>query len=127
MPAAHAASQAFPAELGSVAAARRFVRGALDGIPDDRRERLTLVVSELATNALLHAASAFEVAVHWDGLVRLEVADSDPTVPQPRQASTGDVSGRGLHLVQQLCSRWGVERRDDGKSVWCEFDLASGS
>ena len=116
MPPAEATSQAFPADLASVAAARRFVRGALDGIPDDRRDRLTLVVSELATNALLHAATSFEVGLHWDGHVRMEVSDGVPTMD--------DIgSGRGLLLVDRLCQRWGVEPCGDGKRVWCEFDL----
>jgi two-component sensor histidine kinase len=123
MPDAQATSRAFPAELSSVAAARRFVRAALDGLPDDRRDGLTLVVSELATNALLHAATGFEVTVRWNGSVRIDVSDGSPTMPVRRPATPREVTGRGLQLVEELCSRWGADARDGGKSVWCEFDL----
>ena len=125
MSAAQDVCRAFPAELGSVAAARRFVRDALADLDEEQRYGLTLVVSELATNALLHAATSFEVSIHHDSSVRIGVTDCDPTPPIPRQASPTDTSGRGLHLIEQLCTRWGVEPVDGGKCVWCELDLSA--
>ena len=123
MPDVREISRAFPAELGSVAEARRFVREALAELPEDACYGVTLVVSELATNALLHAATGFEVSVQRDGNVRLTVADGDPAPPVRRDVSPTDTSGRGLHLIEQLCIRWGVEPVDGGKCVWCEVDL----
>src|SRR5207253_1579374 len=123
MTAAQELVRAFPAELGSVAAARRFVRDALGDLDEDHRYAMTLVVSELATNALLHAATSFEVSIHHDDVVRIDVSDGDPTPPVRRHAGPTDTSGRGLHLIEQLCSRWGVDTRPDGKRVWCEIDL----
>ena len=80
-------------------------------------------MSELATNALLHAATNFEVTIHRDDAVRIGVIDHDPTPPVRRHAGPTDTSGRGLHLIEQLCTRWGVDAFDDGKCVWCEFEL----
>ena len=113
--------RAFPAELGSVAAARRFVRDALRDLDDDDCYAVTLVVSELATNALLHAGTNFEVTLRHDDALRIAVIDHDPTPPVRRHAGPSDTSGRGLHLVEQLCLRWGVDPVDDGKCVWCEL------
>ena len=123
MPDVQEISRAFPAELGSVAEARRFVREALADLNEEARYGVTLVVSELATNALLHAATGFEVSLQHGGNVRLSVADGDPAPPVRREVSPTDTSGRGLHLVEQLCTRWGVEPLDGGKCVWCEVDL----
>ena len=125
MPDVREMRRAFPAELSSVAAARHFVREALSELPDDRCFGVTLFVSELATNALLHAATGFEVSVHHDGAVRVAVVDGDPTPPVRREATPNDTSGRGLHLIDQLCTRWGVDRLDGGKAVWCELDLTN--
>jgi anti-sigma regulatory factor (Ser/Thr protein kinase) len=125
MPAAQHSSRAFPAELGSVAAARQFVREALAELPEEACYAVALVVSELATNALLHAATGFEVNVHRDGTIRLAVIDGDPAPPVRREVSPTDTSGRGLHLIEHLCTRWGVERVGGGKAVWCEVDLTN--
>jgi anti-sigma regulatory factor (Ser/Thr protein kinase) len=116
-------SRGFPAELRSVGDARRFVRDAVGDVPDDDRDRLLLIVSELATNALLHASTSFEVCVHNSRPLRLDVIDGAPGLPQPRVAAPDDCSGRGLALVEALSTRWGVDQRGAGKCVWCEVDI----
>jgi anti-sigma regulatory factor (Ser/Thr protein kinase) len=84
---------------------------------------IELIVSELATNAVKYAGTSFEVGVHTDGLVRIDVSDRSPRLPEPRPASPTALSGGGLHLLEAICDRWGVEVHDDYKSVWCEKAL----
>jgi anti-sigma regulatory factor (Ser/Thr protein kinase) len=105
--------------------ARRVVRHLLDGSDDEIVDGVLLAVSELATNAVLHARTPFEVRAGLDaGVLRIEVHDDDPTLPQRRQPSPEDIGGRGLLLVEQAADRWGVDREvDDGKTIWFELAL----
>lgn len=82
-----------------------------------------LLASELATNAVVHARSAFEVAVSTDdGHLRVEVSDADPGVPQVQWVPAGATSGRGLLIVETLASAWGVTPLEGGgKTVWFEL------
>jgi hypothetical protein len=85
------------------------------------------VVSELATNAVLHARTAFTVSFTLgEAGVRVAVSDGSPAQPRltrlrDRQASTG----RGLHMVADLSAAWGIDPDADGagKTVWCELAL----
>ena len=81
-------------------------------------------MSELATNAVRHAHTPFEVVVQTDGYVRIEVEDrsTDPPVRKP----PSEEGGRGLAIVEQLCDRWGVHIVREKKYVWCERDLPDG-
>lgn len=118
--------QFYARDRRSVPAARRLVQWALIywGLGGwERGEDVSLCVSELATNALLHGAPpgrGFLLRVRYDGdVLRVEVHDSgggEPCVPD--QADEG---GRGLFLVAALADKWGVGQRDPGKVVWCEF------
>lgn len=101
----------------------RDARAALSALPldDELRQRATLVLSELATNAVLHAGSPFVVRVWSTGeSVRLEVEDSSPRLPMITHEST--MSGRGLSIVEALSRSWGAERRGTGKVVWADVD-----
>ena len=90
--------------------------------------RAKLVVSELATNVVRHAAPGstdqFEVHVHVSpDLLRLEICNSVPPAEhlrpsRPESASTG---GMGLYLVDSVADRWGIE----GACVWAEIDLTT--
>lgn len=116
-------SEVFPAQLSTPSAARRFVVRSLRtaGVPLD--DAVPVVVSELVTNAVLHAASTARIQVLvGDGVVRVEVHDADPTLPVPRHPSPETVTGRGLMLVDALTDRWGAEVTDGGKVVWFEID-----
>ena len=108
-------------------AARRFVKSLLECRPYDDHaptEDAQLVVSELATNAVVHAGSPFSVSVRYDGsAVRIAVHDWNPTLPVLRYGGPTAVSGRGLHLVNTLARAWGVERSPGGKTVWAELPL----
>lgn len=82
-----------------------------------------LLVSEVATNAVLHAeGSEVRVRVLDRGpRLRVEVADGSEALPRPRDAPDGAEDGRGLALVQALAVRWGVESGPDGKTSWFEI------
>ena len=115
--------QTFPAEVTSVAAARRFVSGELADL-GTRLETVVLLVSELATNAVRHATSAFELSIHRsDGQVRVEVADEGAGAPTQQAHDIDAPSGRGLQIVEALADEWGVTDRHPGKVVWFTVGL----
>ena len=112
----------------SVPAARRTVqRWLLDRrVPQPAVERVRLVVTELADNAVRHARTPFRlrVTVHGES-VRVEVADVDRRLPTPARPAPDAVSGRGLWLVSRLAYRWGAHPAAGGKIVWATV-LAGG-
>lgn len=82
----------------------------------------TLLVSELVTNAVVHAGGPITIsAAYVDSTLRVEVHDTDqaplPDLPTP---SASDRAGRGLHLVGLLADRWAVTPTADGKTIWFE-------
>jgi anti-sigma regulatory factor (Ser/Thr protein kinase) len=85
---------------------------------------LALVVTELASNAVKHAASEFTVeldlAIAADGssTVRIGVSDGDSRLPRMDDVDSGALGGRGLALVQSLSDSFGVEPYPAGKTVW---------
>ncbi|MFE5404403.1 ATP-binding protein [Streptomyces sp. NPDC056580] len=114
----------------SVPAARRFTEWSLAywGLAGWRRaEDVTLCVSELATNALVHGVPpgrGFLLRLRYDGtVVRAEVHDSGTGAPRIAEDAGGDEAegGRGLLLVSSVADKWGVGLRAPGKLVWCEF------
>ena len=50
-------------------------------------------------------------------------AITHPARPLVREAAPDPATGRGLLIIDQLASRWGVDLRRDGKTVWVELDL----
>ena len=111
-----------PPEPSSAGAARRFVAAAL-AAGDEVAELAVLLVSELASNAVLHARTTFEVAVHvGEGGLRVEVSDGNSTLPSLRTYVRESISGRGLHMVAASADRWGFDAQPGGKVVWFEFD-----
>lgn len=111
-----------------LASSRNWVAGqALDrGLSRDHLPLLKLLSSELITNAILHGPERGLVTVRvvrMDGHLRVEVDDEGAAPPQLRNPDTGEVSGRGILLIDTHATRWGWERRATvGKTVW--FDLA---
>jgi DNA-binding NarL/FixJ family response regulator len=121
------ASQRFDQDAQSPRAARRFVTQALTGWDDeegDLTDTVTLLVSELVTNAVLHAGSDVEVMVRLTpNAARIEVTDASAEALAPRDAASDEDSGRGLALVGSLARRWGVRPAPGGgKTVWFEID-----
>ncbi|MBA0049451.1 ATP-binding protein [Streptomyces sp. AJS327] len=119
---------------GPVPCARDFTRqalhdwGWLPAATADQRaaaEDALLVVSELVTNACLHADGPEELRVGTGAKVlRLEVVDLGSGSPSPRTPHrAGRPGGHGMFIVQRLCLDWGVVRNSDGagKTVWAEL------
>jgi len=119
------ATRAFSPEPRDVYFARHFVASVLEewGVQCDD---LPLLVSELATNAVLHARSDFEVTVVRSGpRLRVEVYDQNTRLPSFAVAPPDAYSGRGLMLLRELATAWGVESHSDsGKTIWFELELA---
>jgi anti-sigma regulatory factor (Ser/Thr protein kinase) len=98
-------------------------------LPPDTTDTAVLLVSELLTNACLHARAPRDRhiaarCVLGDRGLRVEVSDAgDSALPVPREAGPDDESGRGLALVAALASRWGAypRRYGIGKTVWFEL------
>lgn len=110
----------------SARAARSFVSRVLAGSPASGcAETAELLVSELVTNALLHARSGVEVVVRVDPTrVRVEVHDTEERLPFLIAEPGDTIAGRGLHIVEELASGWGAEPREGGKAVWFELLVA---
>jgi MEDS: MEthanogen/methylotroph, DcmR Sensory domain/Histidine kinase-like ATPase domain len=103
-------------------AARRFVRETLRAWDEhELTVSAVLVISELATNAVVHANGPFRVSIRrTQSVVRIEVQDMSPQRPEQRLTSV-DLTGRGIALVAQLSTRWGTDDSAHGKTVWVDL------
>jgi anti-sigma regulatory factor (Ser/Thr protein kinase) len=112
--------RSFNLNRSSVGASRRFIGETLADLPQEMQEAITLMVSELATNAIVHALTGFEVCVERDDSnVRVEVADVGGGRPELQAPSANDTHGRGLQIVKSLSDQWGIiEMAEMGKTVW---------
>jgi anti-sigma regulatory factor (Ser/Thr protein kinase) len=88
-------------------------------------ESVRLVVSELATNALVHAQTAFSVALAAsEETVLLTVRDESRSLPHRRTAQAMDIGGRGLAVVDVVSLEWGInDDRAGSKGVWATFAI----
>ena len=118
---------AVPSVPASVAAIRRYaVEAATRHGYERAAEVVQLLVSEVATNALVHGAGEVEVRVMPTGArLRVDVADASPVLPWPREASPEAENGRGLGLVAALADDGGAYPRAPGKVVWFEVGSAA--
>jgi anti-sigma regulatory factor (Ser/Thr protein kinase) len=110
-----------------VGATRAWVRRLLQPTVDvDVLERVELVLSELVTNAIVHAHTASVVrVVHGQHDVRIEVHDSGPGWPALMPTDPSRIGGVGLQVVDQLSSAWGVTPQPHGgKVVWASVESA---
>ncbi|WP_158566829.1 ATP-binding protein [Actinomadura craniellae] len=118
------------------------------GLPTDLIDDATLAVSELATNALLHATHPTTptpwpelwtwARVHPSPQLVITTFDTDrthlprPTTTPPAGETSLATSGRGLGIVSAIAADWGVHptrsrfgaRPTPGKAVWCAFPLS---
>lgn len=123
----HACACWLLAHPSSVAAARKMVRDVLERAGrDDLVETAQLLVSEVVTNALVHAGTpmGFHACVTDSGL-RVEVTDGSRQAPAVRTYAAMAGTGRGVRLLQQLVDTWGTLAEPNGKTVW--FELSSGN
>lgn len=119
-------SKSFPAFPVSVPEARRYVTDLLGDLPPEAGQTVSLLVSELATNAVRYAGGQFVVTVEYtaeDGRVWIGVTDTSPGLPVLRMPEVTAERGRGMQLVGSLADRWGVRRRRETgeKTVWFEL------
>jgi len=121
-----------PAHATAVAQAREMVRGQVRswGLPEEVCRTAQLVVSEFFTNAVVHTDSCrvrCRLQVREQRL-RIEVCDEGAECEEvtPRQATSDDVNGRGLQLVNAVSETWGVrsEESASGRVVWAELPLS---
>lgn len=117
----------WPALPENVSAARYFVAErlrshGLDTLVGDTR----LVVSELATNAVVHARTPFTVMLSGTvSTVTISVTDgSRSEFAPPTPAVLSAVKGRGLYMVGVYSQEWGITPTQSGKTVWATFMLA---
>jgi anti-sigma regulatory factor (Ser/Thr protein kinase) len=114
-------NQQYPASVTTPALARRHIAAYLD--ERSRAELIptaTLLVSELVTNSVIHAAGPIQLRAQFAGpTLHVEVVDHSSELPRLREPGN---SGRGLHIVDALAAAWGVNTMDGhGKATW--FDL----
>lgn len=117
-----------PGDAAAVGDARRFLRRALDGwgVDPEASDTAVLCVSELVTNAVIHADTGCSVHVAMkDDVLTVTVRDhgspnaaSGVMIEEPLR-----VHGRGLQLVEALANRWGSEHDTAGTTVWFALDL----
>ncbi|MDQ4091831.1 MAG: ATP-binding protein [Actinomycetota bacterium] len=112
------------AELRSAIEARRLVEDELGpaGAGEDTMLHTQLVVTELVTNAARHAQTPVDLTVSVAvGRVRIEARDGSAATPTSPDVDT-PTRHRGVHLIEDLSERWGVEAQEaGGKVVWCEL------
>ncbi|HSL56487.1 MAG TPA: ATP-binding protein [Acidimicrobiales bacterium] len=117
------ATRSFADDTTSAAEARHFViatltRWGCERLVDDAQ----LIVSELVTNAVLHAHSPAHLDVRLvRGHLRLEVTDGGGGTPRQQPWDPHRIGGRGLMIVSRLATRWGVDHEGGRKSVWAEL------
>jgi len=109
----------FGPDVSAPARARAAIAAALHHSP--HLDVITLMVSELVTNAVVHTGATAELRVLdlGGGDLRVEVHDRDGRVPSPTP-TTGPHGGFGLRIVSAHSRAWGTSMRDEGKVVWFE-------
>ncbi|MDL5205803.1 ATP-binding protein [Streptomyces sp. ALI-76-A] len=115
-------AHSFPVS-GGVRAGRQWTRKQLESLPWAAEEPQTvdsvvLAVSELLTNAHVHAHSDAHLVLTWDGdCLHVSVHDEDPTLPRQREPQAGEVSGRGVGIVRMLADDLEMKCQRHGKTV----------
>lgn len=119
------ASRTFAGVPASVSAARRFAAGLLaEWSAEDAEWTASQLVSELATNAVLHARSDFDLELTFDGVeLVISVSDRSALPPVRRHFGEQSTTGRGLTLLTRLSRDWGVVQTRGGKTVWCSVPV----
>lgn len=118
----------FPSHKANISAARKAVRETLNRHPEITTDvdLIELLVSELATNAVLHSSSpTFTVLLERcpDQDLRVSVTDLGGTAKVPTLCDYNEQSegGRGLSLVAEQAKDWGVRPLGRGHQVWFEI------
>jgi anti-sigma regulatory factor (Ser/Thr protein kinase) len=118
----------FPHDTRSPGCARRWLGGHLQRwVPDGDHDGSLLLLSELVTNAVVHARTACTVAVRFrNGCLTVRVLDHCPTAPVVASDRHLGDGGRGLQLVDTLATSFGWDPvGDDSKIVWFEIPVTA--
>lgn len=123
-----AVDRLLPPLATSAGEARRLLRAALaeiggqDALEPDQLEAAQIAISEIVTNALVHAGTTMRLRVMLtSGRLRVELSDGSPHLPRRRDHTENAVTGRGLHVISEIVDRWGSYAIGDGKVVWFEI------
>ncbi|MER7690322.1 SpoIIE family protein phosphatase [Streptomyces sp. NPDC097610] len=120
------ASWDVPSDPSAVAGVRAAAARLLsDWGMEEEAFTLELILSELVTNAIRHAAGPIGVRLIRDRSLICEVSDGSSVSPHLRRATTMDEGGRGLFLVAQFADRWGTRYTSGGKVIWTEQQLSA--
>ncbi|MEU1125087.1 SpoIIE family protein phosphatase [Streptomyces sp. NPDC005899] len=115
------------AEPERIAAARQQLRELLHDWADaEQVDSAVLMVSEMATNVLVHTDGDALLVAEVSGergerRLRVEVADTSDELPHKRRPGEMASSGRGLMLMEMLADAWGVDPQGEGKCIWFEL------
>ncbi|MEU5541834.1 SpoIIE family protein phosphatase [Streptomyces sioyaensis] len=121
------ASWELPADPAVVARARTLAgRQLSEWGMDELLFTTELIVSELVTNAIRHAAGPITLRLIRQDALICEVFDTSSTSPRLRHARTTDEDGRGLFIVAQLARQWGTRYTPTGKIIWTEQSMPAG-
>ncbi|WP_345745417.1 SpoIIE family protein phosphatase [Streptomyces sp. ODS28] len=117
-----------PGNSLAASAARGFVRTALEGwgLVGPPVDDALLLVSELVTNAVVHAGTAVGLACRYEGCALVaEISDLHPSraVLTQGRGPAEEAYGHGLRLVAGLADEWGVSYRRTRKTVWFRLEL----
>ncbi|WP_328318619.1 ATP-binding SpoIIE family protein phosphatase [Streptomyces sp. NBC_00388] len=110
-----------------ISAARSQLRELLHDWADaEQVDSAALMVSEMATNVLIHTDGDAVMTADVTGdagtrRLRVEVSDDSDELPHKRRPGEMASSGRGLLLMEMLADMWGVDPRGSGKSIWFEL------
>ena len=106
--------------------ARRWVFATLvDWGWSGDEDEVVLAVSELVTNAMLHAGGPIQLTMSCqDGDLWVSVHDDGVGRVTQRRLDDEATNGRGLQMLDQLSRSWGVITEPDGKHVWFELSAA---
>ncbi|MFF7242628.1 ATP-binding protein [Embleya sp. NPDC008237] len=115
-------AKAFPVS-GGVEAGRRWARNHLASLEwtkeaSETVDDVILTVSELITNAHVHAHSTAQLVLAWDNrCLNVYVSDSGPGTPMPQETDTTTPSGRGLTIVDAVADELHMCSSRHGKAV----------
>jgi anti-sigma regulatory factor (Ser/Thr protein kinase) len=95
-------------------------------VDPDGIDTATLLVSELVSNAVIHARTVITICATLDHKrVRVDVTDGDPTRgPAVLRAADDAEQGRGIGILEALAAAWGTDRSATSKTVWFEIDCS---
>ena len=126
-------SVSVPHARSSVGTARHALSDELQasGVAPRVREDAVLVLSELVSNAIKHAAPlpGGQITIRWvirPDFLHLEITDGGAvTRPRAGAPAASAISGRGLDIVRRVCSQWGVTEDEETVTVWADLPRPS--